>query len=60
VIACTAATVDRNTKSKWSRALRQAARLKAKAESLSAFIKGQGGINACAANCSELGFGRGK
>jgi hypothetical protein len=35
--------------------LKQAARLKDKAESLSAFIKGQGGINACAANFSELG-----
>jgi hypothetical protein len=54
VIACTA-TVDRKTKSKWSRTLRQAARLKDKAESLLAFIKGQGGINACAANFSELG-----
>src|ERR1700719_603889 len=47
VIACTA-MVDRKTKSKWSRALRQAARLKDKAESLSAFVKRQGGINACA------------
>jgi hypothetical protein len=60
VIACTATVVDRKTKSKWSRALRQTARLKDKAESLAAFIKRQGGINACAANFSELGARKGK
>lgn len=58
-IACTA-TVDRKTKSKWSRALRQAARLKDQGESLSAFIKGQGGINPCAANFSERRLREGK
>jgi hypothetical protein len=52
VVACTA-TVDRKTNSKWSRALRQAARLKDNGESLSDFIKRQGGINACASGISN-------
>jgi hypothetical protein len=57
VIACTA-NVDRKTKSKWSRALRQAARLKDKGESLSAFIKRHGGINGCASGVPNEQRGR--
>ncbi len=51
VIFCTSdpQVVDARTRSKWSRALRFAGRFKPTAQELGAFIKGQGGINECAA-----------
>ena len=51
VIFCTSdpQVVDARTRSKWSRALRFVARCKPHAQELGAFIKGQGGINECAA-----------
>jgi hypothetical protein len=51
VIFCTSdpQVVDARTRSKWSRALRFAARCKPHAQELAAFIKSRGGINECAA-----------
>jgi hypothetical protein len=51
IILCTtdANRVDYRTRSKWSRALRYAAKFKKKTESLEHFMKRKGGINACAA-----------
>ncbi len=51
IILCTAEPekVDYRMRSKWSRALRYAAKYKRLEESLSAFIKRKGGINKCAA-----------
>jgi hypothetical protein len=48
VIVCTANT-DPRTVSKWSRALRYVAQVKKDRQELAQFMKGQGGINACAA-----------
>ena len=50
VILCTsdARVVDAKTRSKWSRCLRHADRLKPNAQSLTNYIKDQGGINNCA------------
>jgi hypothetical protein len=51
VIRCTSdVTVDRRAISKWARALRYAAVAKPAGDSLTSFMKGRGGINACA-NC---------
>lgn len=51
VIRCTAdcRKVDKRTRSKWSRAMRYAAKHKPLARSLRWFIKKNGGINRCAA-----------
>jgi hypothetical protein len=51
VIFCTSdpQVVDARTRSKWSRALRFAARCKPHAQELGAFIKSRSGINECAA-----------
>ena len=51
IILCTAdpTKVDYRMRSKWSRALRYAAKFKRFEESLAAFIKRKGGINKCAA-----------
>jgi hypothetical protein len=51
VIRCTAdpATVDKRTRSKWSRVLRYALEYKSHSEPLDQFIKGEGGLNECAA-----------
>jgi hypothetical protein len=56
VIRCTSDPdkVDGKTRSKWSRALRVAGAFKGRDVSLKAFIKGQGGINKCAARVGEL------
>jgi hypothetical protein len=40
--------IDRRTLSKWSRVLRLAAEFKVPGESLEAFVKRKGGLNACA------------
>lgn len=50
IIFCTAdpEKVDYRMRSKWSRALRYAAKFKERAEQLEAFIKRRGGINRCA------------
>jgi hypothetical protein len=50
IIRCTsdAGEVDKRTRSKWSRALRYALEIKSHSEPLDQFIKGEGGINACA------------
>jgi hypothetical protein len=50
VIRCTSdpAKVDKRTRSKWSRVLRYALKSKPHSESLDAFIKRKGKINACA------------
>jgi hypothetical protein len=50
VILCTAdrKKVDKRTRSKWSRALRYAAKYKTSAEPLAAFVLRKGGINQCA------------
>jgi hypothetical protein len=50
VIFCTSdpRTVDARTRNKWARALRYAEEFKPNAQGLAEFIKGQGGINACA------------
>jgi hypothetical protein len=56
VIRCTSAPdkVDGKTRSKWSRALRVAEAFKGRDTSIEAFIKGQGGINKCAARVREI------
>jgi len=46
--------VDGKTRSKWSRALRVAEAFKSWDESIKAFVKGQGGINGCAARIGEI------
>ena len=50
VILCTTDRhkVDKRTRSKWSRALRYAAKYKTSAEPLAAFVLRKGGINQCA------------
>jgi hypothetical protein len=48
VIYCTAPDVDKNSRSKWARALRYAAAAKPDDESIKSFFKRKGGINACA------------
>ena len=55
LILCTAdpSNVDYRTRSKWSRALRYAAKFKKPSESLTSFVKRKGGINACAARFSR-------
>ena len=47
IILCTADStkVDYRTRSKWSRALRYAAKFKRRSESLTSFVKRKGGIN---------------
>jgi Holliday junction resolvase-like predicted endonuclease len=50
-----AKTVDRKIRSKWCRVLRLAERYKPGTVSLKAFIKGRGGINACAAQYARRG-----
>ncbi len=59
VIVCTAdrQKVDKRTRSKWSRALRYAAKYKTSAEPLATFILRKGGINQCAERFTER-FGR--
>jgi hypothetical protein len=53
VIWCTSDPhVDAKTRSKWSRALRYAQRLKPDNQGLADFIKNQGGVNECAAQWS--------
>jgi hypothetical protein len=56
VIRCTSDPdkVDGKTRSKWSRALRVAEAFKGRDASIQAFIKGQGGINGCAARVREI------
>jgi hypothetical protein len=56
VIWCTSAPdkVDAKTRSKWSRALRVAEAFKGRDTSVREFIKGQGGINKCAARVREI------
>jgi hypothetical protein len=56
VIRCTSDPdkVDGKTRSKWSRALRVAEAFNGRDMSVRAFIKGQGGINRCAARVREL------
>ena len=55
VIFCTSdpRKVDAKTRSKWSRVLRYAEQLKPNAEDLAQCIKGQGGINECAARFAQ-------
>jgi hypothetical protein len=48
VIYCIAPNVNQKSRSKWARVLRYAAAEKPPHESLKKFIKGMGGINACA------------
>jgi hypothetical protein len=45
--------VDAKTRSKWSRALRYCERFKPDTQGLAQFIKSRGGINECAAQCSD-------
>jgi hypothetical protein len=54
IIRCTAdpAKADKRTRSKWSRAMRYAARYKPDGEALGQFIQRKGGINECAARFS--------
>jgi len=56
VIRCTSAPdkVDAKTRSKWSRALRVVEAFKDRDTSVKAFIKGQGGINKCAARVRKI------
>jgi hypothetical protein len=49
---------DGKTRSKWSRALRVAEAFKGRDTSIKAFIKGQGGINKCAARIQEIAMAR--
>jgi hypothetical protein len=55
VVLCTSdpGTVDAKTRSKWSRTLRFCERCKPDSETLSDFVKSQGGINECAARWSD-------
>jgi hypothetical protein len=61
VIRCTSDPdkVDGKRRSKWSRALRVAEAFKARDTSAKAFIKGQGGLNRCAARVREIAWRRG-
>ena len=52
--------VDKRSISKWSRALRFAAAFKPRKKRLTQFIRGQGGINACAAGYSARLSRRGR
>jgi hypothetical protein len=56
IIRCTSdpAKVDKRTRSKWSRVLRYALECKSHSESLDAFIKRKGGINACASRFTRV------
>jgi hypothetical protein len=56
IIRCTAdrAKADKRTRSKWSRMMRYAAEHKLNFEPLDRFVKGKGGINACAARFSRV------
>jgi hypothetical protein len=60
VIRCTAdpAKADKRTRSKWSRVMRYAAAYKPDGEPLDQFVRGKGGINACAARFARW-LGRG-
>jgi hypothetical protein len=55
VVLCTSdpGTVDAKTRSKWSRTLRFCERCKPDSETLSDFVKRQGGINECATRWSD-------
>lgn len=53
VIYCTAPHVDKKSRSKWARALRYAAATKLDDESIQSFIKGKGGVNACASRYAQ-------
>jgi hypothetical protein len=55
VIRCTAdpTKADKRTRSKWSRVMRCSAAYKPESKPLDWFIKGKGGINACAARFSR-------
>ena len=57
VIFCTAdpKIVDDKTRSKWSRVLRYAARIKPEGQRLIDFIKSNGGINECARKFAQPG-----
>jgi hypothetical protein len=59
VIRCTAdpAEADKRTRSKWSRVMRYVAAYKPHSEPLGQFVRGRGGINACAARFSRC-FGK--
>jgi hypothetical protein len=60
LIRCTSENrLDRKMVSKWSRALRYAARFKKPSVPLKPFMKRRGGINGCAALYAEQ-LGRGK
>jgi len=48
-------SVDSRTRSKWSRLMRFAEQSKKRTEPLEAFIRRSGGINECAARCSQRG-----
>jgi hypothetical protein len=50
VIRCTSENADNKTISKWARALRYVARSKESGMPLKTFMKGAGGVNACAEN----------
>jgi hypothetical protein len=59
VIRCTSeGKPDNKTISKWARALRYVARVKKPSQRVTAFMKGRGGVNACAALYTQK-FGRG-
>jgi hypothetical protein len=59
VIRCTCdGQADNKTISKWARALRYVARCKKHGTPLTAFMKGAGGVNACADRYAKY-FGRG-
>ena len=57
VILCTSdeRKLDAKARSKWSRVLRVAEKLNRRGEPLRIFVKGQGGINRCAARFRESG-----
>jgi hypothetical protein len=59
IIRCTSEDLDAKTLSKWSRALRYAAKFKKPRAPLQTFIKDRGGINACATLYAER-LGRSK
>ncbi|MGH6671794.1 MAG: hypothetical protein ACRECV_07445 [Xanthobacteraceae bacterium] len=55
VIRCTSNnSIDRKTISRWSRALRYAAKRKPPETSLKGFMRGEGGVNACADKYARL------
>jgi hypothetical protein len=60
LIRCTSTPdkVDGKTRSKWSRVLRVTEAFKGQDTSIKAFIKGEGGINKCAARVREIGKSR--